>query len=196
MRKPRLGVSPGGRQQTQRRGPGRNAETDGRRQCRPESKSCFRPGFYTRHSRWSCLASGAESCSRAIDGSPVVIDNPNVGENVWDHPIVCQSLEANDGVPSADFLRDGNVILPDADSEHASSAPGRLIRLLVESSDEPSSQYPLFPSQITVNDHPANMVECIFPSLPENYISVFAAEPLGNNIQSSLYTRSRTGRPT
>ncbi|WDK09219.1 GMC oxidoreductase [Colletotrichum graminicola] len=146
-------------------------------------------------------------------GIPVVIDNPNVGENVQDHPIVCQSFEVNDGVPSGDVLRDGNVLntivgqyqatregpmgqstlssayLPvagrngllskeekisifDAHEEHSSSTSGKLIRSLIESPDEPSSQYLLFPSQITINDHPANMAEYIIPSRPENYITI------------------------
>ncbi|KAK2052175.1 alcohol oxidase [Colletotrichum caudatum] len=147
-------------------------------------------------------------------GIPVVVDNPNVGENVQDHPIVCQSFEVRDGVPSGDVLRDGNVLntvvgqyqatregpmgqstissayLPVADhngllskeakkslfdaheAQSSSSTPGKLIRSLIESSDEPSSQYLLFPSQITINDHPANMAEHIIPSRPENYITV------------------------
>ncbi|KAK1984481.1 hypothetical protein LZ30DRAFT_586110 [Colletotrichum cereale] len=146
-------------------------------------------------------------------GIPVVIDNPNVGENVQDHPLVCQSFEVDDGVPSGDVLRDGNVLnavvgqyqatrggplgqstlssayLPVADNNgllsrdakkslfdahkaHSGTASGTLIRSLIESSDEPSSQYLLFPSQITINDHPANMAEYIFPTRPENYITV------------------------
>ncbi|KAL2151490.1 hypothetical protein VTH82DRAFT_6588 [Thermothelomyces myriococcoides] len=43
-------------------------------------------------------------------GIPVVVDNPNVGEHVQDHPIVCQSFEVADGVPSGDVLRDPNVL--------------------------------------------------------------------------------------
>ncbi|KAK2038780.1 alcohol oxidase [Colletotrichum somersetense] len=146
-------------------------------------------------------------------GIPVVVDNPNVGENVQDHPLVCQSFEVKDGVPSGDVLRDGNVLntvvgqyqatregpmgqstissayLPvadhsgllskeakkslfDAHEAQSSSTSGKLIRSLIESSDEPSSQYLLFPSQVTINDHPANMAEYILPSRPENYITV------------------------
>ncbi|KAK4246503.1 hypothetical protein C7999DRAFT_15381 [Corynascus novoguineensis] len=41
---------------------------------------------------------------------PVVVENPNVGEHVQDHPIVCQSFEVADGVPSGDVLRDPNVL--------------------------------------------------------------------------------------
>ncbi|KAK2016481.1 GMC oxidoreductase [Colletotrichum eremochloae] len=146
-------------------------------------------------------------------GIPVVVDNPNVGENVQDHPLVCQSFEVNDGVPSGDVLRDGNVLntvvgqyqatregpmgqstltsaylpvadhngllskdakksLLDAYEAHSNSTSGKLIRSLLESSDEPSSQYLLFPGQITINDHPVNMAEYILPSRPENYITV------------------------
>lgn len=43
-------------------------------------------------------------------GIPVVVDNANVGENMQDHPVVCQSFEVKDGVPSADVLRDPNVL--------------------------------------------------------------------------------------
>ncbi|GKT51958.1 dehydrogenase citC [Colletotrichum spaethianum] len=143
----------------------------------------------------------------------IVIDNPNVGENVQDHPVVCQSFEVNEGVPSGDVLRDGNILnavvgqyqatregplgqstissaytpladingllskeakksLLDANVAHSNTASGRAIRSLIELSDEPSSQYLLFPSQITINDHPANMAEYILPSRPENYITV------------------------
>jgi choline dehydrogenase-like flavoprotein len=41
---------------------------------------------------------------------PVVVENPNVGEHIQDHPIVCQSFEVADGVPSGDVLRDGNIL--------------------------------------------------------------------------------------
>ncbi|KAH6623820.1 hypothetical protein F5144DRAFT_595920 [Chaetomium tenue] len=43
-------------------------------------------------------------------GIPVIVENPNVGEHVQDHPIVCQSFEVADGVPSGDVLRDPNVL--------------------------------------------------------------------------------------
>ncbi|KAL0940557.1 Versicolorin B synthase 2 [Colletotrichum truncatum] len=144
---------------------------------------------------------------------PVVIDNPNVGENVQDHPIVCQSFEVNDGVPSGDGLRDGNILnavvgqyqatregpmgqsiisaaytpLADANgivsddekkqlfanhTDQLSSPSAKIVQSLVQSSTEPSTEYLLFPSQITISDHPKNMAEYILPSLPENYITV------------------------
>ncbi|RFU72424.1 gmc oxidoreductase [Trichoderma arundinaceum] len=41
---------------------------------------------------------------------PVLVDNPNVGENLQDHPITCQSFEVNPEVPSGDVLRDPNIL--------------------------------------------------------------------------------------
>ena len=42
-------------------------------------------------------------------GIPVIIDNPNVGEGMQDHPLVLQSFEVAEGVPTADILRDPHV---------------------------------------------------------------------------------------
>ncbi|KAK3989735.1 Versicolorin B synthase [Cladorrhinum sp. PSN332] len=41
---------------------------------------------------------------------PVVLDNPNVGTNVQDHPIVCQSFEVGPETPSGDIMRDPAVL--------------------------------------------------------------------------------------
>lgn len=41
---------------------------------------------------------------------PVIVNNENVGEHLQDHPIVCQSFEVKDDVPSSDVLRDPNVL--------------------------------------------------------------------------------------
>ncbi|KAJ4865067.1 GMC oxidoreductase domain-containing protein [Trichoderma breve] len=41
---------------------------------------------------------------------PIIVDNSNVGENLQDHPITCQSFEVNPGVPSGDVLRDPDVL--------------------------------------------------------------------------------------
>ncbi|KAL6883820.1 GMC oxidoreductase [Trichoderma longibrachiatum] len=41
---------------------------------------------------------------------PVVVNNPNVGEHLQDHPITCQSFEVKPGVLSGDVLRDPNVL--------------------------------------------------------------------------------------
>ncbi|KAI0533191.1 hypothetical protein GGR58DRAFT_521919 [Xylaria digitata] len=44
---------------------------------------------------------------KALDGKlsiPVVVDNPNVGENLQDHPDVCISFEVADGVKTLDDI--------------------------------------------------------------------------------------------
>lgn len=43
-------------------------------------------------------------------GIPVIIDNPNVGENLQDHALVSQSFEVNDGVPTGDILRNPDIL--------------------------------------------------------------------------------------
>lgn len=43
-------------------------------------------------------------------GIPVLIDNPNVGENLQDHAITCQAFEVNPDVPSSDVARDPAVL--------------------------------------------------------------------------------------
>jgi choline dehydrogenase-like flavoprotein len=43
-------------------------------------------------------------------GIPVLVDNANVGENLQDHPIVCQSFEVNEGMPSGDILRNPAIL--------------------------------------------------------------------------------------
>ena len=45
----------------------------------------------------------------ALNGIDVVIDNPNVGENLQDHAVGHMSFEVNDGIPSADAFRDPQV---------------------------------------------------------------------------------------
>ncbi|PTB70529.1 GMC oxidoreductase [Trichoderma citrinoviride] len=52
---------------------------------------------------------GSRSLLESLD-IPVIVDNPNVGENLQDHPITCQSFEVNPDVPSGDVLRDPNVL--------------------------------------------------------------------------------------
>ncbi|KAI8182184.1 hypothetical protein K4K51_001215 [Colletotrichum sp. SAR 10_75] len=146
-------------------------------------------------------------------GVPVIVDNPDVGENMQDHPVVCQSFEVSDGVPSGDVLRDANILnalvgqyqatrggplgqstissaytpladgsglvqkegktsLFESHKDQIETSAAKLVRSLVESPNEPTCQYLLFPSQITINDHPASMAEYILPSHPENYITV------------------------
>lgn len=41
---------------------------------------------------------------------PVLVENPNVGENLQDHPISTQGIEVNPDVQSGDVLRDPNVL--------------------------------------------------------------------------------------
>ncbi|KAK1252622.1 hypothetical protein MKX08_003809 [Trichoderma sp. CBMAI-0020] len=41
---------------------------------------------------------------------PVIVENPNVGENLQDHPISTQGFEVNPDVPSSDVLRDPVVL--------------------------------------------------------------------------------------
>lgn len=43
-------------------------------------------------------------------GISVLVDNPNVGERLQDHAIVCQSFEVGEGVPSGDVLRDSDLL--------------------------------------------------------------------------------------
>lgn len=43
-------------------------------------------------------------------GIPVLVNNPNVGANVQDHPIVCQSFEVKPGAPSGDIVRDPELL--------------------------------------------------------------------------------------
>ncbi|KAF4900989.1 Dehydrogenase citC [Colletotrichum viniferum] len=146
-------------------------------------------------------------------GIPVIVNNPNVGENMQDHPVVCQSFEVRDGVPSGDVLRDANILnalvgqyqatregplgqstissaytpladgsglvqkegktnLFESHKDQIETSAAKIVRSLVESPDEPTCQYLLFPSQITINDHPANMAKYILPSHPDNYITV------------------------
>lgn len=144
---------------------------------------------------------------------PVVVENANVGENLQDHPIVCQSFEVADGVPSGDVLRDANLlqaligmyqsggagplgqsvisvaysplvdgsgVLPteakkELFSQHSSSLTtpdAQAIQALVESSNEATFQYLLFPSQVSIPDRPTSMAHYITPVLPENYITI------------------------
>jgi choline dehydrogenase-like flavoprotein len=147
-------------------------------------------------------------------GIPVIVENLNVGEHLQDHPIVCQSFEVADGVPSGDVLRDPNVlqaligmyqtgggagplgqsiisvayaplvdgtgiVSPEAKaalfSQHEpnlTTPDAKVIRRLVESPTEPAFQYLLFPSQVSIPDHPTSMAHYITPVLPENYITV------------------------
>ncbi|KAL7938233.1 GMC oxidoreductase [Trichoderma chlorosporum] len=52
---------------------------------------------------------GNKSLLESLDIN-VIVENANVGENLQDHPITCQSFEVNPEVPSGDVLRDSNIL--------------------------------------------------------------------------------------
>lgn len=68
--------------------------------------------------------------------------------------------------------KEGKTNLFESHKNQIETLAAKIVRSLVESPDEPTCQYLLFPSQITINDHPANMAEYILPSHPDNYITV------------------------
>lgn len=47
-----------------------------------------------------------------------------------------------------------------------------MVRSIIEEPDEPVVEYLLFPSQCTINQEPADMLDIITPSRPENYITL------------------------
>ncbi|KAJ4176155.1 hypothetical protein NW759_017151 [Fusarium solani] len=51
---------------------------------------------------------GAQILSKA--GIKVVVENPNVGENLQDHPLVPLTYEARDGLPTAETIRQPGVL--------------------------------------------------------------------------------------
>ncbi|KAH7146730.1 hypothetical protein B0J13DRAFT_442332 [Dactylonectria estremocensis] len=51
---------------------------------------------------------GAQVLSKA--GVKVVVENPNVGENLQDHPLVPLTYEARDGLPTAETIRQPGVL--------------------------------------------------------------------------------------
>ncbi|KAK8038381.1 glucose-methanol-choline oxidoreductase [Apiospora phragmitis] len=152
-------------------------------------------------------------------GISVLVDNPNVGERLQDHAIVCQSFEVGEGVPSGDVLRDSDLLntlvqlysssqgagplgqsnistayiplvdqhgimsaenrkalfdthLRGADGSSMLSEEFRVLRSVVEPQDEPTAQYLLFPSQISIPREPENMASYITPVQPQNFITI------------------------
>ncbi|KAJ4390760.1 hypothetical protein N0V93_004358 [Gnomoniopsis smithogilvyi] len=153
---------------------------------------------------------------------PVKIDNPNVGEHMQDHPILCQSFEVADGVMSGDVMRDPNLLqaviaqyqtnregplgqslissayVPMADDSGVLDSEARIkllnkylstgadktsrystkeqevIKNLLATTNEPTYQFLLFPTQINVPQHPESMSTYITPVAPENYVTVMA----------------------
>lgn len=58
-------------------------------------------------------------------GIPTLVENPNVGENLQDHTMTCQSFELNDPTLSMDVLRDPEV-LKAAVEQYQTTKSGRL----------------------------------------------------------------------
>lgn len=174
-------------------------------------------------------------------GVPVIIENENVGRNLQDHPIVCESFEVADGVMSGDILRDpdllnaivaqyqssqdgplGQSIISSAyvpsmlsyfgyklkdsvltiycvvadssgiltmearskffeaniettanvTSSQCSELDRQVIRNVLETTNEPTYQLMLFPTQVTIPENPQSVADYITPSEHENYITV------------------------
>ncbi|EFX05262.1 glucose-methanol-choline oxidoreductase [Grosmannia clavigera kw1407] len=145
---------------------------------------------------------------------PVVVDNPNVGEHLQDHAVVCQSFEVAPGTLSGDILRDPDLLnalvqqyqtdgqgpmgqsaiscayAPLLDADGPLSAEARqaffdahsdsgeeehgLVRKLLSGPGEPSVQFLLFPTQVSIRKNPSSMAEIIVPSQPENYLTIMS----------------------
>lgn len=70
-------------------------------------------------------------------GVPVIIENANVGRNLQDHPIVCESFEVADGVMSGDILRDPDLLKAIV-AQYQSSQEGPLGQSIISSAFVPS----------------------------------------------------------
>jgi choline dehydrogenase-like flavoprotein len=175
-------------------------------------------------------------------GVPVIIENENVGCNLQDHPIVCESFEVADGIMSGDILRDpdllkaivsqyqssqdgplgqsiissafvpstlphpgpklkdacadpdyckvvdssgvltlearskffetNNEIHANATGSQCSELDRRVIRNLLETTNEPTYQLMLFPTQVIIPETPHSVTDYITPTEPDNYITV------------------------
>lgn len=68
---------------------------------------------------------------------PVVIENANVGCNLQDHPIVCESFEVADGFVSGDILRDPDLLKAIV-AQYQSSQDGPLGQSIISSAFVPS----------------------------------------------------------
>lgn len=71
-------------------------------------------------------------------GVPVIIENENVGCNLQDHPIVCESFEVADGIVSGDMLRDPEL-LEAIVSQYQCSQDGPLGQSIISSAFVPST---------------------------------------------------------
>lgn len=174
-------------------------------------------------------------------GIPVIIENTNVGCNLQDHPIICESFEVADGVVSGDILRDPDLLqaivaqyqssqdgplgqsiissafvpstlsyldrklqvsvltrycavadssgvltmearskffetntetTASATSSQCSELDRRVIRNVLETTNEPTYQLMLFPTQVAIPEKPRSVSDYITPVEPENYITV------------------------
>lgn len=70
-------------------------------------------------------------------GIPVIAENKNVGRNLQDHPIVCESFEVADGVMSGDILRDPDL-LNAITAQYQGSQDGPLGQSVISSAFVPS----------------------------------------------------------
>lgn len=73
----------------------------------------------------------------AKQGVPVIVDNRNIGTNLQDHPIVCESFEVADGVVSGDILRDPDL-LKAIMAQYQRSRDGPLGQSIISSAFVPS----------------------------------------------------------
>jgi choline dehydrogenase-like flavoprotein len=71
-------------------------------------------------------------------GVPVIIENKNVGCNLQDHPIVCESFEVADGIMSGDMLRDPDL-LKAVVSQYQTTQEGPLGQSILTSAYVPST---------------------------------------------------------
>ncbi|KAG6368204.1 hypothetical protein INS49_002405 [Diaporthe citri] len=98
---------------------------------------------------------------------PVIVENGNVGRNLQDHPIVCESFEVADGVVSGDILRDPDLLKAIV-AQYQSSQDGPLGQSIISSAYVPMADS----SGILTMEARSNVSDYITPTEPENYITV------------------------
>ncbi|RFU24241.1 hypothetical protein B7463_g12097, partial [Scytalidium lignicola] len=67
-------------------------------------------------------------------GINVVVENPNVGENLQDHVQVCHSWQCKESIPSRDMFRDPNILQAGISQYEDNNGDGPLGRLSISSS--------------------------------------------------------------
>ncbi|CAI6087284.1 unnamed protein product [Clonostachys chloroleuca] len=73
------------------------------------------------------------------------------------------------GVTSSQVRKD----LFDSNAEHLKSDDSKVLRAILESGDEATAEYLLFPGQVnTVLSEPSSMAEYLLPARPENYLTI------------------------